>query len=107
MSCAATRRAALVAWAGPAGARDLFLGLSGAVGGTLPSAALFFATEAAARPALAGLLGCEADAAPARLLASAAAAAASALIRVPADVLKHRVQVRAQMSCVAWIGGRS
>eukprot|EP00198_Chlamydomonas_reinhardtii_P005163 XP_001694499.1 mitochondrial carrier protein [Chlamydomonas reinhardtii] len=101
MSCAATRRAALVAWAGPAGARDLFLGLSGAVGGTLPSAALFFATEAAARPALAGLLGCEADAAPARLLASAAAAAASALIRVPADVLKHRVQAYVYPSVTA------
>ncbi|KAG2486543.1 hypothetical protein HYH03_014844 [Edaphochlamys debaryana] len=100
-ACSATRGRALAAWSGPAGVRDLFLGVSGAVGGTLPAAAIYFSAEGAVRDAMARALGCDREAAPCKLVASAAAATLSAFVRVPADVLKHRVQAYAYPSVTA------
>lgn len=40
-------------WVGPRGLPDLYLGLAGAVAGTLPSAFVFFATDEAMKRALA------------------------------------------------------
>ncbi|PNH04154.1 hypothetical protein TSOC_009718, partial [Tetrabaena socialis] len=98
MGCPATRGRALVAWAGPAGARDMFLGLGATLAGVLPASAVYFGAEAAVRGWMAETLSLDRESAPCRLVASAAAATLSAFIRVPADVLKHRVQAYAYPS---------
>ncbi|KXZ49978.1 hypothetical protein GPECTOR_18g134 [Gonium pectorale] len=98
MASPALRPRALAAWAGPAGLRDLFLGAGAALAGTLPSAALYFSAEAGLRGWMAETLSVDKESAPCRLVASSAAAALSALIRVPADVIKHRVQAYAYPS---------
>ncbi|EFJ43714.1 mitochondrial substrate carrier [Volvox carteri f. nagariensis] len=98
MSCPATRPRAVAAWAGAAGVRDLLLGLGASVAGVLPSSALYFAVEPRIRGWLGRVLGADKEAPMCRLAASAAAASLSAFIRVPADVIKHRVQIVIQFT---------
>ncbi|GLC36166.1 hypothetical protein PLESTB_001373400 [Pleodorina starrii] len=98
MACAATRPRALAAWAGAAGARDLLLGLGACVAGVLPSAAIYFAAEPWVRARMGEATSADGESPLCRLTASAAAATLSALIRVPADVVKHRVQAYAYPS---------
>lgn len=76
-----------VAW----GVKDVYLGLAGAIVGTFPSLMLYFATyETCKRQVHAWQPSW--DARLVHLLSRSAGAAASALIRVPGDVLKHNVQ---------------
>ncbi|GFR52540.1 hypothetical protein Agub_g15115 [Astrephomene gubernaculifera] len=100
MYCSDTRPQALLAWARPAGLRDVYLGLAAAVAGTLPASAVYFTTEQAVRKWLGRTLQLDSEGAPCRLTASATAACLAALVRVPADVVKHRVQAYAYPSAI-------
>lgn len=70
-----------------AGVRNLYLGLSGAVLGTLPTAVIYFATYETVKRSLG-------DRSPGvvHLCAAASGACVSSFVKVPMDVLKHRVQ---------------
>ncbi|GIL55632.1 hypothetical protein Vafri_11188, partial [Volvox africanus] len=95
MSCPGTRARALAAWTGAAGARDLLLGLGAAVAGILPASAVYFTAEPRIRSWMTESMANGKESPVCRLAAAAAAATLSALIRVPADVVKHRVQAYA------------
>lgn len=71
------------------GPRDMYLGLTGAVLGTIPTAILYFTAYEWCKTRL------EARGAPSAVthLASASAGAVlSSFVRVPTDTVKHRVQ---------------
>ncbi|GIL76831.1 hypothetical protein Vretifemale_6363 [Volvox reticuliferus] len=95
MCCPGTRARALAAWTGAAGARDLLLGLGAAIAGVLPASAVYFTVEPRIRSWLEGSMTNGKESPISRLAAAATAATLSALIRVPADVVKHRVQAYA------------
>ncbi|KAK9902064.1 hypothetical protein WJX75_003057 [Coccomyxa subellipsoidea] len=84
------------------GPKDIYLGISGAILGTIPTAFLYFSTYEWCKEKL------TAQGQPQALthLASASAGAiVSAFIRVPTDTLKHRVQ--AYLLPDIWRGARS
>lgn len=75
-----------------AGMPRLYLGLTGAVLTCLPATAVFFATSQACKHFLNINTGPDRRESVIQLAASASASCTSALVRVPGDVLKHRVQ---------------
>ena len=72
-----------------AGCADIYLGLTGAVVGTIPTAFLYFSTYEFCKGRLAGSGRSDALV---HLAAASAGAVVSAFVRVPTDTLKHRVQ---------------
>jgi len=79
-------------YAGPFGIGDLYLGLAGAVLGTLPAAFLFFSVDEGMKRMLSTHFNKDRRDMVAHMVSASTAAVASALVRVPSDVLKHRVQ---------------
>ncbi len=73
--------------------KDAYLGLTGAIIGTIPTALLYFGVYEACSWTLKKRLHGEHAAALTHICSASAGAAVSALVRVPADVLKHKVQV--------------
>lgn len=79
---------------GPAGlARDLATGLTGAVITTLPAFTIFFAVDHACKEFLCAYTGADRRHPLVHVGSASVAALASCFVRVPGDVLKHRVQV--------------
>lgn len=78
-----------MSWFNSQGPRDVYLGISGAVLGTIPTAFVYFSVyewckeRMEASSASSGL---------SHLAAASAGAVVSAIVRVPGDTLKHRVQ---------------
>ncbi|EIE21238.1 mitochondrial carrier, partial [Coccomyxa subellipsoidea C-169] len=81
------------------GPKDIYLGISGAILGTIPTAFLYFSTYECALWHLVMLQ------AVTHLASASAGAIVSAFIRVPTDTLKHRVQ--AYLLPDIWRGARS
>ncbi|KAK9804260.1 hypothetical protein WJX72_003751 [[Myrmecia] bisecta] len=71
------------------GPRDVYLGLTGAVLGTIPTACLYFSTYEWCKTRLERQKHSQAFV---HLASASAGAVVSALVRVPTDTLKHRVQ---------------
>ncbi|KAK9840744.1 hypothetical protein WJX81_001695 [Elliptochloris bilobata] len=71
------------------GPRDVYLGLTGAVLGTIPTALLYFATYEYCKERLAARGHVQAFT---HVVSASAGAVVSAFVRVPTDTLKHRVQ---------------
>ncbi|KAF5831687.1 mitochondrial carrier domain-containing protein [Dunaliella salina] len=88
------------------GISDLYLGLSSAVITTLPAAAVFFATSEACKRMMEHHFKCDRRGMACHMVSSSAAAVASAFIRVPGDVLKHRIQAYMLPSNMAVSCGR-
>ena len=71
------------------GPRDLYLGLFGAALGTLPTAAVYFATYEWCKGRMEGW-GC--GQAVTHVSSASIGAVLSAFVKVPSDTLKHQVQ---------------
>ncbi|BDA51047.1 probable S-adenosylmethionine carrier 2, chloroplastic [Coccomyxa sp. Obi] len=89
------------------GPRDIYLGISGAILGTIPTALLYFSTYEWCKEKLTKQGRPQACTHPAvtHLASASAGAIVSAFIRVPTDTLKHRVQ--AYLLPDVWRGARS
>ncbi|GFH10146.1 mitochondrial carrier, partial [Haematococcus lacustris] len=72
--------------------KDIFLGLAEAIYTTIPAGLLFFATDEACKQLLTKVFNKDRRHPGVHLVSAASAALVSATVRVPGDVLKHRVQ---------------
>nr|QKY15113.1 s-adenosylmethionine carrier 1 (SAMC1) [Polytomella parva] len=71
---------------------DVYLGFTGAVGGTFPTYMLYFAVDEVCKRFFLKNFGWQRRSMQGHFIASTLAATAAAVIKVPTDVLKHRVQ---------------
>lgn len=74
------------------GPRDLYVGLTGAIIGTLPTAYIYFTAYEACKTFLQKRLDGPRAPTITHLVSASAGAVASSLVRVPTDIVRHRVQ---------------
>ncbi|CAD7700020.1 unnamed protein product [Ostreobium quekettii] len=74
------------------GPADVYLGLTGAILGTLPTALVYFATYECTKEWMAGRSEDDSNSPFTHLMSASAGAVASSIVRVPTDTMRHRVQ---------------
>ncbi|CAD7699192.1 unnamed protein product [Ostreobium quekettii] len=74
------------------GPSDIYLGLTGAILGTLPTALVYFVTYEGTKQWIQGDNEEGSDTPATHLVSASAGAIASSIVRVPTDTMRHRVQ---------------